>query len=741
VRPVRRLLIAGAALGAAAAAITSAASGFASGGQAGAVVARIANPVSALGGRPATVPGAAAGRYNVAASHSPQVERMLARGTAAGPDRPASAAAQTLGVDVSSRQHPNGAPVDWTQVAAAGYTFAFIKVSEGDYYVNPYYASDAAAASAAGLFTAAYEFAIPNNSSGTLQADLALNQVGAAAGGRTLPLILDAEYDPYVSEDHTNSCYGLTPARMVAWIGAFVAEVQRRTGQPPVIYTTKGWWNECTGMSTAFTADPLWIAAYTANPSLPAGWSQWNYQQYTSTATVPGISVQTDVSYFNPAVMTTAVPAAQSDPEGAAASLPVYSLNAAAGGTVTWSATGLPAGVSIDATTGLLSGGLPAVARSYHVAVTAADTAAGTQVVRFTWLVHGAVRLTWPGRQSTMAGASASVQIRAADRLAGCSLAFSATGLPPGLEISRCGWITGSAAAPGVYQVIVRAADSRGTPLAGTRFSWTVTAGPVVAAGPVRLGLPGWCLASLSGASTATPGAVPQVRRCGKTAGQQWEAAQNGSLSIAGECLTAVTTAEQPTLALDACTGQPAQVWQQAPGGGLLSAATGDCLADPGASQKAGTAVTLAACTGDKGQAWSLPPGPVSDGLPAGCLVLAATGPHDAKRVDLRRCATSPGKLAKSGQAWSIAANGTIADGTHCLTAPAPARAGSLVELSACGTTAAQRWLLLPGGAGTLIVSPASGLCLEAAAHPAATSPLELGYCLAGSPRLSWRST
>ncbi len=732
-RPVRRLLIGGVAVAAAVAAIASATSGFAPGGQTGAVAARIANPVSALGGRPATVPGAAAGRYNVANSHSPRVERMLARGTAAGPVRPAAAAAQTRGIDVSSRQHPDGAPVDWAEVAAAGYKFAFIKVSEGDYYVNPYYASDVAQASAAGLFTAAYEFAIPNNSSGTLQADLALNQVGAAAGGRTLPLILDAEYDPYVSKDHTNTCYGLTPAQMVAWIGAFVAEVQRRTGQPPVIYTTKGWWNECTGKSAAFAGDPLWIAAYTAEPSLPAGWKQWNYQQYTSTATVPGISVQTDVSYFNPAVMTTAVPAAQSDAAGAAASLAVYSLNAAAGGTVTWSATGLPTGVSVDPTTGVLSGDLPAAAGSHHVAVTATDAAAGTQVARFTWLVHGAVGLTRPGRQSTMAGASASLQIRAPDGLTGCSLTFSATGLPPGLEISRCGWISGAPAAPGVYQVIVRATDSQGTPLADTQFRWTVTAGPTVAAGLVRLGLPGLCLASLSGA--------PQIRSCGKTAGQQWDAALNGSLSMAGGCLTAVTTAEQPALALDACTGQPAQIWQQAPGGGLLSTAAGDCLADPGASKKAGTAVTLAACTGDKGQAWSLPPGPVADGLPGGCLVLAATGPHHAERISLRRCATSPGRLAKSGQAWSIAVNGTIADDAHCLTAPAPATAGSLVGLGACGTSAAQRWLLMPGGSGTMIVSPASGLCLEAAARPAATSPLALGYCLAGSPRLSWRGT
>ena len=49
---------------------------------------------------------------------------------------------------------------------------------------------------------------------------------------------------------------------MVAWIAAFVAEADRRTGQLPVIYTHADWWDSCTGDSAAFAADPLWVASF-----------------------------------------------------------------------------------------------------------------------------------------------------------------------------------------------------------------------------------------------------------------------------------------------------------------------------------------------------------------------------------------------------------------------------------------------------------------------------------------------
>src|SRR5258708_39800267 len=190
----------------------------------------------------ATVPvrsqAAGPARFNALATHSPRLEHMLA---AAGlrPARSAGTASNAgpvKGVDVSSRQHPHGAAIDWAQVAGGGYRFGFVKATEGSYYVNPYYAADAAAARPAGLLVAAYHFAVPNTSPAVLQADLALDAAGdPAAGGQTLPLIIDLEYDPYPGLDGTNEAYGLSRSQRVARIAAVRPGGQRPAGPLPGI--------------------------------------------------------------------------------------------------------------------------------------------------------------------------------------------------------------------------------------------------------------------------------------------------------------------------------------------------------------------------------------------------------------------------------------------------------------------------------------------------------------------------
>src|SRR5215469_8685134 len=191
------------------------------------------------------------GHANTADTHSPRTERMLT--ARAAPNKGA-----VLGIDVASQQHDGGAVIDWSKVAAAGYKFVFIKTTEGSYYANPFFGSDFSAAKAAGMLVAPYHFANPGYSSGTLQADFAVDHAGIGSDGVTLPLIVDLEYDPYSS----NKCYGLTVPQMVSWISAFNTEAYRLTGQHPVIYTLADWWQKCTGGSAAFAADPLWVASY-----------------------------------------------------------------------------------------------------------------------------------------------------------------------------------------------------------------------------------------------------------------------------------------------------------------------------------------------------------------------------------------------------------------------------------------------------------------------------------------------
>ncbi len=73
---------------------------------------------------------------------------------------------------------------------------------------------------------------------------------------------------------------------------------------------------------------------------------------------------------------------------GTATSLQMTGSSSGAGQTLTWSATGLPAGLSINTTTGLISG-TPTTAAAYNVTVTAKDTTNATGSTSFTWTISG----------------------------------------------------------------------------------------------------------------------------------------------------------------------------------------------------------------------------------------------------------------------------------------------------------------------------------------------------------------
>jgi lysozyme len=360
----------------------------------GAFVGTAHRLVSAEAGRVTGPPGRPADRYNTGATHSPQVLRQVAGGTA-GQDRgaPRSPIPGALqGVDVAAYQHPNGAPINWHKVAQAGIQFAAIKATEGAYYKNPYALGDLAHAKAAGLSVVAYAFAIPNGNgsspSPVVQANYLIKYL-AKTGGTVPPVMLDIEYDPYVSTDHTNECYGLSKSAMVTWITRFDAEIRAKTGQDPIIYTAPPWWRTCTGGVASFRHVPLWVPGGNSgsSPALPRGWAHWAFWQYSGTGTVSGIRADTDLDLLNP----------------------------------------------------------------------------------------GRISLLDPGHQSGVAGTAVDLQIAPADPVAGQTLSFSATGLPPGTSISAAGLITGDPGSPGTYRPTVRASDGQGQ--SGTvSFGWTVRA-------------------------------------------------------------------------------------------------------------------------------------------------------------------------------------------------------------------------------------------------------------------------
>lgn len=694
----------------------------------------------------------AVNRFNVGAAHSPQVESMLAGGAASHAAATRSSAASVpagastvQGIDVASVQHPNGAAITWSDVAAAGYQFAFIKVSEGSYYVNPYYAGDATGAESAGMFTAPYVFAIPNYSGGALQADYALDHMNYPPNGKTLPLIVDLEFDPYDGQDGTPSgseCYGLSPAQMVSWIHSFVTEAQRRTGQAPIIYTVYDWWDTCTGDSTAFSADPLWEAApgstapTTTNGLMPAGWSTWTYWQYSSTQTVSGISGDVDTSYLSSSALELAAPASQSDQTGSTpASL---TLSALGGATVpSYTATGMPAGLSLSSA-GVTSGTLSGPVGSNGVTVTATDgTLTATQ--SFTWDVHRGAKIGAVKSQTGSVGSPVRLQVPVTDGLPGCTLRLSATGLPRGLTMNSCGLIYGWPSISGEYKTTVKATDSSGATLAQGSFSWKLTRasgrGP---AGRIRLRRDGKCLAEFSATDIAT-------ENCGSASSQRWTIAADGSVRVNGRCLAAKSAAASASAALELTScSTGGQRWQVLSNAGLKNLTDSKCLNDTGT--KNGSRATAAPCkfsynatgsaaTPSSSQQWTLPAGALTSGMAGWCASDLRNSGQPSGAVTLRRC------NGTSQQNWTVEPNGSLVVGGKCMgLAGGATTPGTQVRLVSCSGTGAQVWQLSGGPIGVQALSPVAGLCLaDPSDRTVAGTLLVIDPCVAADPGTSWR--
>jgi GH25 family lysozyme M1 (1,4-beta-N-acetylmuramidase) len=199
------------------------------------------------------------------------------------------------GVDISAFQHV-GKPINWRLLAAEGIRFVGIKLTESTYYTNPFYKSDARAASAVGLAVLPYVFGNPAAANGTRTAWFAGRAVRTPELRGRPPLVIDLENDPY---KRNRDCYGMPGRRMISWIASFIAAARKLTARWPIIYTTAAWWRECTSDTRRFPHDPLWLALYGTAPRVPAQWERWTFWQYSGGGHVPGVG-RVDLDYFQP---------------------------------------------------------------------------------------------------------------------------------------------------------------------------------------------------------------------------------------------------------------------------------------------------------------------------------------------------------------------------------------------------------------------------------------------------------
>jgi hypothetical protein len=144
-----------------------------------------------------------------------------------------------------------------------------------------------------------------------------------------------------------------------------------------------------------------------------------------------------------------------------------------------WSATGLPPGLSIAPTTGVITG-TPTSVGTFTVSVTVADSGGQTAVAGYVVSVSNpSLIITTTGLPSGATGQGYNAAISATGGVT--PYTFSATGLPGGLSINAStGAITGTPSSSGTSSVIVTVTDSGGkfAQTARATYSLTIIAPP-----------------------------------------------------------------------------------------------------------------------------------------------------------------------------------------------------------------------------------------------------------------------
>jgi lysozyme len=182
--------------------------------------------------------------------------------------------------------------INWQAVKDSGVQFAYMKATEGDFYVDPYFPGNRKGAQDAGLKVGYYHYFHPEESVDA-QVKLFCDKVGKAEPN-SLRLEIDAE-DP-------SNWRQFTPEQRVQKIVDFCEGVKKTLGITPelIIYANPSFVNDLLKNSSTLKNYPLFIANYGVDqPNVPNPWDKWDFWQYSESGRVPGINGNVDMDLFN----------------------------------------------------------------------------------------------------------------------------------------------------------------------------------------------------------------------------------------------------------------------------------------------------------------------------------------------------------------------------------------------------------------------------------------------------------
>ena len=395
------------------------------------------------------------------------------------------------------------------------------------------------------------------------------------------------------------------------------------------------------------------------------------------------------------------------------------------GFTFSFSASGLPAGVSLNSSTGVVSG-TPTTSGFGIATVTVTDGTGSVGNLDLHWVVHLTLSMS---AQRTAAGQTVALPINVVDNPSQ-QLTYAAT-LPPGLSVNGS-QITGWPTRPGTYAAGVVVTDPQGIS-DPVPFTWTVTAaadsGPN---GPVRLNLGGKCLDD-TGSSSANGNKV-QMWACNGGAAQNWTYAEDGTLRIHGKCLDAIGdgTTSGTGVQIWSCTGAGNQQWVPGSNAQLVNPVSGRCLTDPGGSTANGTKLQINNCGTGTRDEWTVPAGAVLSAIPGRCLDDSGSRTANGNKVDDSTC------NGTTAQKWTLAPDGTIRVNGKCLDDTGDgATGGTKIQLWSCIGDPAQKWTMTVSLSPLGIEFQHGSLCVSPTSMTAANGA-QLGTC--GSEEGNWHA-
>jgi GH25 family lysozyme M1 (1,4-beta-N-acetylmuramidase) len=577
-----------------------------------------------------TTPGTAS-----ATTTAPQTARATQASSAT--QAPASAATVPAPTSVPVIQHgidvsAGSTVTSWASVKSAGKTFTGVEAWQGETLANPSFNAEVSGAITAGLKVMPYVFANPEGLSpgddftGADQFDTAwTSAIDAvpgfpyAAGSQWLPVVLDLETD---TVNNRPECYGKSQADMITWIQSFIAEARAKTGVAPLVYVLPAWWADCTGNSTLFTADPLWVPAFgVTTPPVPVGWPGYSFWQSSNAGSVSGVTGDVDLDQE-------AGLAVKGTNETTVAGVPVSLRVAASGPDVTagykpaMTATGLPPGIVMDST-GLITG-WPYLPGTYTITVAATDALTGESAATFSWTVSAATDTGTTGTVEQHGGSDKCLDDPGSKVTDATPVDLATCVAQPYQE-----W---TFVQDGTIRVLGHCLTASGTAvlLYGCNNSigeeWRVsTDGSLVSA---RYGT------CLNGPAAAVPNgtrlALATCTNSTATVPQHWNIPQGPvTFGLAARCLGAAGAAAEWLT----CANSTSQHWLVASSAEIAVQANSQCLTAGGTT--AGAAITIAPCTSAATQHWS--------------LTSAGTLPGQLRNATSNLCAIVPAGATASG--------------------------------------------------------------------------------------------